>query len=100
MIYLYNLLGMAVYTVVGLMFNHFTMKHIRALTDKVCEIDDRYGDRLWFTITMKDRPFNRFLVDIVFVIFWPAICIAAILKAEWEYDIIMNHSAFTTKRVP
>lgn len=94
MTFLYNLIGMALYTIVGLVFNNLTMKHIRALTDKVCEIDNRYGDRLWFTITMKDCPFNRFLVDVIFLAFWPAICIAAILKAEYEYDLIVHHSAF------
>lgn len=95
-----NLLWAAIYSFVGLGFNGVTMRHIQKLTAEASKIDERYGDRLWFTITMRDRPFNRFLVDIIFLMFWPAICIAAILKAEYEYDLIIHRSAFTTKRVP
>ena len=89
-----TILGTVVYTLVGIIFTNMTNDHIIELANEVSKIDPRYIDRLWLRVTLVKTPFKELLVDIVFIVFWPAICIAAILKAEWNYDLIVNHSAF------
>ena len=90
----YLIIGMLVYTIVGLIMANVTYNYIKELELKVGAIDGRYCERLWYRVKIRYTGFNKFMVDLGFMIFWPAICIAAIMKAEKEYDIIVRHSAF------
>lgn len=92
--WLTTILGTVVYTLVGLLFMDLVNKHIMELEKEVAKIDARYLNRLWLRVTLKKTAFMELFVDIVFIVFWPAICVAAVLKAEWNYDLIVNHSAF------
>ena len=98
MMILVTMLGMAMYSVAGWLFMNETYKHIKSLEEDVEMIDPRYCKRLWYRIPVKKTIFNQILVNVFFVIGWPVICIGSILKAEWEYDLIVNHSAFTTTK--
>ena len=97
MIILITMLGVAMYSIAGWLFMNETFRHIKSLEENVDRIDPRYSKRLWYRVTVKKTTINQILVDILFIIGWPVICIVAILKAEWEYDLIMHHSAFATK---
>ena len=95
--WLTTIFGTVAYTLIGLLFMDLVNKHIMELEKEVAKIDKRYLDRLWLRVSLKKSLFMERLVDILFIVFWPAICIAAVLKAEWEYDLIINHSAFKTR---
>ena len=90
------LYGGLAYIIAGLVMNSITTKYIQKLTDEVMEVygNKRYAEMLWYSVPAKDTKLNRFLVDVAFTVFWPAICIAAILKAEWNYDKITRRNAF------
>lgn len=90
----YLIIGMLVYTIVGLFMANVTYNYIKELELKVGAIDGRYCERLWCRVKIRKTTLNKFMADVAFMIFWPAICIAAIMKAEKEYDIIVRHSAF------
>ena len=69
--------------------------YLNELYKKVADVYDmRYAERLYYHIPVTETKANKFMVDLIFDIAWPAICIAMILKAEKEYDIIVHHSAF------
>ena len=93
------LIGGAVYCIVGCIFDLITLKYLQSLTDKVMEVynDYRYADMIWYSISVKDTKLNRLIANVVFTAFWPITCIAAILKAEWNYDKIMRRNAFRRK---
>lgn len=93
------ILGVALYIATGLLFSDVTTNHVNDLCKKVAEYDPRYCERMWFHITLKKTKTKEFIVDVAFLIIWPVACIAAILKAEREYDLIVHHSAFTNKPV-
>ena len=97
MIILITALGVAMYSLAGWLFMNETFRHVKSLEEDVKMIDPRYCKRLWYRVPVKKTTLNQILVDIAFIIGWPVICIAAILKAEWEYDLIVNHSAFKTR---
>lgn len=100
MVILTNILGVAVYIGMGALLSKMTTDHIYDLYEKVWAIKPQYAKRLWFHIPIALTKTNKFLVELAFMVIWPVFCIAAILKAEREYDLIVHHSAFTTKRVP
>lgn len=90
------LIGGFVYIIIGLVINSITTKYIQELTDKVMDLygDERYAKMLWYSIPLVNTTFNQLMVSIVFTAFWPMICIAAILKAEWNYDKVTRRNAF------
>jgi hypothetical protein len=92
-----TVIGMAVYTLVGLLFMELTYAHVKDLEAEVEKIDPRYCKRLWYCVSIKKTTLNQILADILFITVWPVICVMSILKAEWNYDLIVNHSAFTKK---
>ena len=92
-----TIFGTLLYLAVGLIASSVTVDHINDLCEKVEAYNPSYRNRLWFHVTLKRTKVKEFMVDVVFMVFWPAICIAAILKAEWEYDTIVHHSAFERK---
>ena len=94
-----TIFGIAVYVLIGFLASFITTDHVNNLCRKVASVDPRYQDRLWFTIRLKRTKYMEFVVDVVFMVFWPIFCVAAILKAEWQYDLIVHHSAFTNKPV-
>lgn len=89
-----TIFGIAVYVLIGFLASSITTDHVNNLCRKVASVDPRYQDRLWFTIRLKRTKFMEFVVDVVFMVFWPIFCIMVILKAEWQYDLIVHHSAF------
>lgn len=95
------LIGGFAYIIIGRIMNCITANYIQRLTDTVMETygDERFARMLWYRIPLKDTDLNQFLVSVVFTVFWPAICIAAILKAEWNYDKVMHRNA-CRRRVP
>lgn len=93
--WLTTIAGVAVYIGVGSILSKVTTDHINDLYEKVWKIKPQYADRLWFHIPITLTKTNKFLVELAFMVIWPVFCIMAILKAEWEYDLIVHHSAFT-----
>ena len=93
------LIGGLVYVIVGEIFNRMIANYIWELTDKVLDTfgDERYARMLWYTLSLKDTTFNRFIVNVLFTVFWPVACIVSILKAESNYDRIMHRNAFRRK---
>ena len=91
--------GVALYIATGLMISDITTSYVKDLCKKVAEYDPRYCDRMWFHITLKKTKTKEFIVDVIFLVMWPVACIAAILKAEWQYDLIVHHSAFANRTV-
>ena len=91
---LITILGVGAYTVMGRLFMNIAYDHIKNLEKEVEKIDPRYCERLWYRISIKKTNLNQILMDLFFIIAWPAITIASILKAEWNYDVIVHHSAF------
>lgn len=89
-----TMFGIVVYVLIGLLASSITTDHVNNLCKEVASVDPRYKDRLWFTIQLKRTKIMEFVVDVVFMVFWPIFCVAAILKAEWQYDLIVHHSAF------
>lgn len=90
------LIGGFVYIIIGRVMNCITANYLQELTDKVMTVhgDERYAKMLWYSIPVTDTKLNQLLVSMIFTAFWPIICIAAILKAEWNYDKVMRRNAF------
>lgn len=90
------LIGGFVYIIVGKVINRITIRYLQELSDKVMSVynDERYANMLWFSVPVTDTKWNRLLVEVIFTVFGPIICIAAILKAEWNYDKVMRRNAF------
>lgn len=90
------LIGGFVYIIVGRAMNCVITNYLWELTDKVMASydDERYAKMLWYNIPVVDTKWNRLLVSMVFTALWPIICIASILKAEWNYDKITRRNAF------
>ena len=90
----YFVVGIAVYTAMGQIFMNVVADYIDRLAEEVRRIDVRYAKRLYLRFTVMRTRAREVMVNVAFMIFWPVICIAAILKAEWEYDLIMHHTPF------
>lgn len=89
------LFGGMLYIIVGQACNKITANYLWELYDKVMDVhDERYAKMILYNVPVMDTKFNRILVDVIFVTFWPAICIAVILKAEVAYDRIMRRNVF------
>lgn len=86
------LIGSVIYTVVGMLMMNVVSDYLKELEVKVAEVDVRYCERLYYHIPVIKTKFNKCLADVAFLMLWPAICIAAILKAERQYDIIVRHA--------
>lgn len=89
-------LGMLVYFVLGLAATEVTYLYLKRLEKDVNAIDERYSSRLYFAVNYKNN-FNKVIKIILLWTVWPIVCIACIIKAEWEYDVIVRHSV---KRAP
>lgn len=90
------LFGGLAYILVGKLMNCVTMGYLQKLTDKVMAVygDERYARMLWYRVPVVNTRLNQLLVEVIFTVFWPIICVAAILKAEWNYDKVMHRNAF------
>ena len=95
------LIGGFAYIIAGKILDQVVSNYLWELTDKVMSVygDERYAKMLWYDVPVRDTKWNRLFVNMIFTIFWPVIYIAAILKAEWNYDKIMRRNAFR-KEVP
>ena len=71
--------------------------YLGELEEKVARYaDPRYCKMLYFNIGIKvnDTKINHFVVDVICLIIWPVLCIATLLKAEYEYDRIVRQSVW------
>lgn len=93
------LIGGFAYIIIGRVMNCITANYLQDLTDEVMNVhgDERYAKMLWYNIPVTDTKLNRLLVSMIFTAFWPVICIASILKAEWNYDKVMRRNVFRRK---
>jgi len=92
----YFLIGGFVYIIIGKVMDRATAHYLWELTDKVMDVygDERYARMLWYNVPVMKTKRNQVLADVIFTTFWPVICIASILKAEWNYDKIMHRNVF------
>ena len=84
-------LGSIAYLIAGLVMTPVVVDYIRKLADDVAMVDERYVKRMYFTIHYTSER-NRLILSVLLFTIWPAVLIAAILKAEKQYDIIVRHS--------
>ena len=99
----WNLLfGGLIWIILCRIISKITTNYLWELTDKVMNAygNERYARMLWYNIKIKDTKLNQFLINVTYTIFWPVVCIAAILKAESNYDRIMRRNAAFKRRVP
>ena len=87
---LYYILGAIAYTIVGQLMIKVTYNYLKELEAKTATIDPRFCDKLWITIDVKSEK-TKIILEWLWKFFWPVTCIAAILKAEWEYSSIRHH---------
>ena len=89
----------AVYVLAGILITDVVNDYLDKLARDVAEIDERYCKRLFFHLNLgRDTPAKDIMVGIAVKMFWPVVCIAAIVKAEKEYDLIVRRSAW--RRTP
>ena len=86
------LLWSIVYVVAGYFMTKIVCRYLENLGDKVSTFDDRYRKNLYFKLrATTERQKN--IWEIVLLAIWPVFCVAAIIKAEWNYDSIVRRNA-------
>lgn len=95
------LTGGLAYILIGKLWCHLTTMYLWKLTEKVMDVyhDKRYAKMLWYNIPEAKTKIRELIQDMLLMAAWPIVCIAAIFKAEWNYDRIMRKNCFR-KEVP
>lgn len=85
------LIGSIIYVLAGIVMTKVTRAYLKELEKDVANVDYRYVRRMYFALPAKTER-QKDIWEVVLLAIWPVFCIAAILKAEWQYDIIVRHA--------